>query len=268
MGAGALGEAVIDALGLGHAAGPGRDMDGGQLCGGGGSHGRGSSSRSGGGGSGSLRGSSLTVAIAAAGRAHHADYLLDGDLVALLADGLEDGAVRLGLHVEGGLAGLDGKEVVALLDGVAFLDIPLAQNGALLREALLGHANEGDALGGSLWSGGSRCRRGSCRRGGGSGGGSLGGRSCGSAIIQGEALASLAHNADHSLDGDLIALAADGLQNHAVLFRFHIEGGLAGLDGEEIVALLDRVAFFYIPLTEDCTVFRQSLLWHSDQRSH
>ena len=38
-----------------------------------------------------------------AGLAHHADDLLDGDLVALLADALEDGALLLALHVEGAL---------------------------------------------------------------------------------------------------------------------------------------------------------------------
>ena len=195
-----------------------------------------------------------------AGLAHHADDLLDGDLVALLADALEDGAVLLALHVEGGLAGLDGKQIVAGLDGVAFLDIPLAQDGAVLGQALLGHADEQHVAGGRSLGGRSRrSRRGSSRSGSRRRGSSGGG------IVRLEALAGLTHHAHQRLHGDLVPLLTDALEDGAVLLALHVEGGLAGLDGEHKVALFHGIAFLDIPFAQDGAVLGQALLRHTNQ---
>ena len=195
-----------------------------------------------------------------AGLAHHADDLLDGDLVALLADALEDGTVLLALHVEGGLAGLDGKQIVAGLDGVALLDIPLAQDGAVLGQALLGHADEQHVAGGRSLGGRSRrSRRGSSRSGSRRRGGSGGG------IVRLEALAGLTHHAHQRLHGDLVPLLTDALEDGAVLLALHVEGGLAGLDGEHKVALFHGIAFLDIPFAQDGAVLGQALLRHTNQ---
>ena len=158
-------------------------------------------------------------------------------------------AVLLALHVEGGLAGLDGKQIVAGLDGVAFLDIPLAQDGAVLGQALLGHADEQHVAGGRSLGG--RSRRSSSRS--------------GSRIVRLEALAGLTHHAHQRLHGDLVPLLTDALEDGAVLLALHVEGSLAGLNGEHKVAFFHGIAFLDIPFAQDGAVLGQALLRHTNQ---